>query len=187
MYRSYHVNVKLFQSINDNTNFFFVLLQSCNISLFLCTVLPHDEFVPRVLIIHCSDYSSVPLCCPGNGQCSPGENSRMLADVSTPNGKPVPQGPNSPSGECSQDVHFRALKVTQTRPYKHANKACNRSVQSFARGPITPPQTEFEWPVDCLITPHHHCSDAVGPRVFSQQLIWPPSKKMFGHPDIESN
>ncbi|XP_075895882.1 zinc finger protein Helios isoform X3 [Nelusetta ayraudi] len=35
--------------------------------------------------------------CTSNGQCSPGENSRMLADVSTPNGQPVPQGPNSPS------------------------------------------------------------------------------------------
>ncbi|KAM8749693.1 zinc finger protein Helios isoform 1-T2 [Acanthopagrus schlegelii] len=33
-----------------------------------------------------------------NGQCSPGEvNSRMLADMSTPNGQTVPQGPNSPS------------------------------------------------------------------------------------------
>lgn len=25
----------------------------------------------------------------------------MLADMSTPNGQTVPQGPNSPSGECS--------------------------------------------------------------------------------------
>uniref|UniRef100_A0A3Q0S1W2 IKAROS family zinc finger 2 n=1 Tax=Amphilophus citrinellus TaxID=61819 RepID=A0A3Q0S1W2_AMPCI len=37
------------------------------------------------------------LCLPGNGQCSPGkENSRMLADISAPNGQTVPQGPNSP-------------------------------------------------------------------------------------------
>ncbi|KAL7384981.1 hypothetical protein ABVT39_012834 [Epinephelus coioides] len=36
--------------------------------------------------------------CASNGQCSPGkENSRMLADTSTPNGQTVPQGPNSPS------------------------------------------------------------------------------------------
>lgn len=36
--------------------------------------------------------------CASNGQCSPGkENSRLLADVSTPNGQTVPQGPNSPS------------------------------------------------------------------------------------------
>ncbi|CAN9497874.1 unnamed protein product [Ophioblennius macclurei] len=33
-----------------------------------------------------------------NGQCSPGkENSRMLADMSAPNGQTVPQGPSSPS------------------------------------------------------------------------------------------
>ncbi|XP_006802417.1 zinc finger protein Helios [Neolamprologus brichardi] len=32
-----------------------------------------------------------------NGKCSPGkENSRMLADISAPNGETVPQGPNSP-------------------------------------------------------------------------------------------
>ncbi|XP_026151048.1 zinc finger protein Helios [Mastacembelus armatus] len=37
-------------------------------------------------------------CCTSNGQCSPGkENSRMLVDMSTPNGETVPQGPNSPS------------------------------------------------------------------------------------------
>lgn len=42
------------------------------------------------------------LCLPGNGKCSPGkENSRMLADISAPNGETVPQGPNSPGGECS--------------------------------------------------------------------------------------
>ncbi|XP_031714323.1 zinc finger protein Helios isoform X2 [Anarrhichthys ocellatus] len=36
--------------------------------------------------------------CASNGQCSPGkENSRMLAAVSTPNGRTVPQVPNSPS------------------------------------------------------------------------------------------
>ncbi|XP_028249247.1 zinc finger protein Helios [Parambassis ranga] len=35
--------------------------------------------------------------CASNGQCSPGkENSRMLADMSAPNGQTVPQGPNSP-------------------------------------------------------------------------------------------
>uniref|UniRef100_A0A3P8T5T1 IKAROS family zinc finger 2 n=1 Tax=Amphiprion percula TaxID=161767 RepID=A0A3P8T5T1_AMPPE len=37
--------------------------------------------------------------CASNGQYSPGkENSRMLADMSAPNGQTVPQGPNSPSG-----------------------------------------------------------------------------------------
>ncbi|XP_067372505.1 zinc finger protein Helios isoform X5 [Channa argus] len=36
--------------------------------------------------------------CASNGQCSPGkQNSSMLADMSTPNGETVPQGPNSPS------------------------------------------------------------------------------------------
>nr|XP_046259829.1 zinc finger protein Helios [Scatophagus argus]XP_046259830.1 zinc finger protein Helios [Scatophagus argus]XP_046259831.1 zinc finger protein Helios [Scatophagus argus]XP_046259832.1 zinc finger protein Helios [Scatophagus argus]XP_046259833.1 zinc finger protein Helios [Scatophagus argus] len=36
--------------------------------------------------------------CASNGQCSPSEeNSRMLANMSTPNGQTVPQGPNSPS------------------------------------------------------------------------------------------
>ncbi|XP_076603822.1 zinc finger protein Helios isoform X1 [Chaetodon auriga] len=36
--------------------------------------------------------------CASNGQYSPGEeNSRMLAEMSTPNGQTVPQGPNSPS------------------------------------------------------------------------------------------
>ncbi|XP_042283084.1 zinc finger protein Helios [Thunnus albacares] len=36
--------------------------------------------------------------CASNGQCSPGkEKSRMLVDMSTPNGQTVPQGPNSPS------------------------------------------------------------------------------------------
>uniref|UniRef100_A0A3B4UMF3 IKAROS family zinc finger 2 n=1 Tax=Seriola dumerili TaxID=41447 RepID=A0A3B4UMF3_SERDU len=36
--------------------------------------------------------------CASNGKFSPGkENSRMLADMSTPNGQTVPQGPNSPS------------------------------------------------------------------------------------------
>ncbi|KAM9710093.1 zinc finger protein Helios isoform 2-T2 [Menidia menidia] len=40
----------------------------------------------------------------GNGQCSPGkENSRMLADMSAPNGQTVPQGPTSP----------RELKIKQ--------------------------------------------------------------------------
>ncbi|XP_071381003.1 zinc finger protein Helios isoform X1 [Centroberyx affinis] len=35
--------------------------------------------------------------CASNGQCSPRkENSRMLADLSTPNGLTAPQGPNSP-------------------------------------------------------------------------------------------
>lgn len=62
-------------------------------------------------ILYYSDNCLVSLCLPGNGKCSPGENSRMLADVSTPNGQPVPQGPNSPSGECSQDAHVCALKV----------------------------------------------------------------------------
>lgn len=42
------------------------------------------------------------LCFPGNGQCSSGkENPRMSVDMSAPNGQTVPQGPNSPSGECS--------------------------------------------------------------------------------------
>ncbi|KAM7407617.1 hypothetical protein PAMA_003375 [Pampus argenteus] len=37
-------------------------------------------------------------CCASNGQCSPGkEKSRVLADVSTPNGQTAPQGPNSPT------------------------------------------------------------------------------------------
>ncbi|XP_054471588.1 zinc finger protein Helios [Anoplopoma fimbria] len=36
--------------------------------------------------------------CASNGQCSPGkENSRMLVGASTPNGRTVPQDPNSPS------------------------------------------------------------------------------------------
>ncbi|XP_024919410.1 zinc finger protein Helios isoform X2 [Cynoglossus semilaevis] len=35
--------------------------------------------------------------CASNGQCSPGkENSRILADMSTPNGQTVPRGANSP-------------------------------------------------------------------------------------------
>lgn len=46
------------------------------------------------------------VCLPGNGKCSPGkENSRMLADMSTPNGQAVPQGPNSPNGECSININ----------------------------------------------------------------------------------
>lgn len=28
----------------------------------------------------------------------------MLADVSTPNGQTAPQGPNSPGGECPQQI-----------------------------------------------------------------------------------
>ncbi|XP_074515720.1 zinc finger protein Helios [Sebastes fasciatus] len=54
--------------------------------------------------------------CASNGQCSPGkENSRMLADASTPNGQTVPQGPNSPS----------ELKIKQEE--EMAEEADNRS------------------------------------------------------------
>ncbi|XP_018527470.1 zinc finger protein Helios [Lates calcarifer] len=54
--------------------------------------------------------------CASNGQCSPGkENSRMLADVSTPNGQTLPQGPNSPS------------EVTIKQEEETAEEADNRS------------------------------------------------------------
>ncbi|XP_070770723.1 zinc finger protein Helios [Enoplosus armatus] len=55
-------------------------------------------------------------CCASNGQCSPSkENSRMLSDMSTPNGQTVPQGPNSPS------------EVTIKQEEETAEEADNRS------------------------------------------------------------
>lgn len=76
---------------------------------FLCTC--------SLCVLYHSDDCLVSRCLPGNGQCSPGENSRMLVDVSTPNGQPVPQGPNSPSGECSQDTHICTPKVLLTHSH----------------------------------------------------------------------
>lgn len=63
--------------------------------LFVCIVL-------HCSIVHHSEECGVSVCLQGNGQCSPGkENSRILADMSTPNGQTVPRGANSPDGECS--------------------------------------------------------------------------------------
>lgn len=39
----------------------------------------------------------------------------MLVDMSTPNGQAVPQGPNSPSGECSLDAHVCTLPKAKYR------------------------------------------------------------------------
>ncbi|XP_069010694.1 zinc finger protein Helios isoform X2 [Embiotoca jacksoni] len=50
-----------------------------------------------------------------NGQCSPGkENSRMLADMSAPNGQTVPQGPNSP-GELAIKQEEEIAEEADTR------------------------------------------------------------------------
>lgn len=72
----------------------------------LTLVISKNEYFSLNIIIFVVEYFKynedclVPVCLPGNGQCSPGdENPRMLADASAANGQTVPQGLNSPSGE----------------------------------------------------------------------------------------
>ncbi|XP_037345052.2 zinc finger protein Helios isoform X1 [Pungitius pungitius] len=59
--------------------------------------------------------------CDSNGQCSPGkENSRMLADASTPNGQTIPQVPNSCSGECSIELKIKEEEETAEETEKRS-------------------------------------------------------------------
>lgn len=75
-----------------------------------------------IIIVYNNEDCCVSVCLPGNGQCSPGkENSRMLVDMSTPNGETVPQGPNSPSGECFID---RYTLICFSFKHTHSNILC---------------------------------------------------------------
>ena len=97
----------------------------------------------RYCIVQHNEDRYVSVCLPGNGQCSPGEvNSRMLADMSTPNGQTVPQGPNSPSGECSIKRYTflqsaRSSYPTHTHTHTHRNRqallyiCCCNSLDKF--------------------------------------------------------
>ena len=67
------------------------------------------------------------VCLPGNGQCSPGkENSRVLVDMSTPNGETDHQGPHSPSGECSinRNMLMRYSNSLRTLTVSPLNNFC---------------------------------------------------------------